>query len=394
MDLDPKLLEFCEMERQKEILTSLLRTKSKRATAKDLGIPPVTVRRAVYAVEKYAAQKGYSPKHGIVHPLPEHLMLTGNSALVNEQTGETVMQWYKSSLDRHQLKAQMIAAANALGEMIKPEEPVEAPKHTLEDLMAWYVLTDYHLGGLSWLLETGEAWDMQIAEDTVYRWISAGVQSIPQTKHAVLCQLGDFLHYDSLTSWTPEHRNVLDSSARYGALPETAIRIVRRLIRALLQHHETVTVIMAEGNHDPMGSSWLRAMLKVFYEHEPRVTVDDSKLPFYAVEWGDTSVFAHHGHLVKPGHVTKTFVGQFREIFGRTKFSYGHLGHYHHTMAKEDSLMILEQHETLSARDAYASRLGHLAQRSAPVIIYHKDHGELYRHRMPFSLLQQYLPAA
>ena len=387
--IDPKLIEYARTDRQREVLALLAEVGSKRAVANQLGITPEKVRRALYAVERYAAEKGYAPQHGIEHPLPEHLLLSGTSTLTDMVTGEHRLQWLKSSLDRHQLKASMIAAANALGEVIKPEEPVAPPKHTLDDLMNTFILTDFHVGALSWLVETGEAWDMQIAEETVYKWIASSVKSVPPAKHAVLCQLGDFLHYDSLDAVTPANRNILDSDTRYGKLPETAIRIVRRLIRALLQHHETVTVIMAEGNHDPAGSSWLRALLKVFYENEPRVEVDDSKLPFYCVEWGQTSVYFHHGHLVKPGHVSKTFAGQFREVFGRTQFSYGHLGHMHHTMSKEDSLMVIEQHETLAARDSYSARLGHISQRSAPVITYHKNHGEVYRHRMPFSMIWQ-----
>jgi hypothetical protein len=73
------------------------------------------------------------------------------------------------------------------------------------------------------------------------------------------------------------------------------------------------------------------------------------------------------------------FVSKFREVFGRTKFSYGHTGHLHHKVVKETNLMILEQHPTLAEPDAYASRGGYMSQCNSSVITYHKDYGEVGR---------------
>ena len=70
---------------------------------------------------------------------------------------------------------------------------------------------------------------------------------------------------------------------------------------------------------------------------------------------------------------------KFREIWGNTKFSYAHMGHFHHVDRKEKTLMIVEQHPTLAAADAYASRGGYLSMRSASVITYRKQHGEVGR---------------
>jgi len=64
-EVDPKLLEFCTTERQREVLQTLLQTGSKRATAKLLNTEPQYVRRVVTIAERRAAQAGYSPKHRI-----------------------------------------------------------------------------------------------------------------------------------------------------------------------------------------------------------------------------------------------------------------------------------------------------------------------------------------
>jgi hypothetical protein len=77
--------------------------------------------------------------------------------------------------------------------------------------------------------------------------------------------------------------------------------------------------------------------------------------------------------------VDDVFASKFREIFGKTKYSYAHLGHRHHIQVKESNIMLVEQHRTLSAPDAYASRGGWLSNRDAKVITYSKKYGEVSR---------------
>lgn len=136
---------------------------------------------------------------------------------------------------------------------------------------------------------------------------------------------------------------------------------------------------MAEGNHDPASSVWLREWLSAHYEKEKRVTVDLNPDPYYCYEFGKTSLFFHHGHKRKIANVDTVFTAKFAEIFGRTKFRYGHQGHFHNRNVKESNLMVIEQHRTLAAKDAYASRGGWMSGREAQAITYHKNFGEVSR---------------
>jgi hypothetical protein len=107
------------------------------------------------------------------------------------------------------------------------------------------------------------------------------------------------------------------------------------------------------------------------------VTIDTEESGFYAYEWGATSLFVHHGHNVKFDHVHTVFAAQYRPLFGRTQYSYAHTGHLHHEKRKETSLMTVQQHPTMSARDAYASRHGLASARKAWVLTYSKRFGEV-----------------
>jgi hypothetical protein len=147
----------------------------------------------------------------------------------------------------------------------------------------------------------------------------------------------------------------------------------------LLAKHQHVHIIMADANHDPVSQIWLREWFSVLYENEPRITVDKSPNPYNAYEFGKTALFFHHGHKRKVSNVSEVFAGQFREMFGRTKHAYAHMGHYHSIDVKENNLMIVEQHRTLAPGDAYSARGGWLSGRDAKVITYSKQFGEVSR---------------
>jgi hypothetical protein len=168
---------------------------------------------------------------------------------------------------------------------------------------------------------------------------------------------------------------LLDGDTRYPKMVRAAIRIVRRVIRMLLEKHERVDVIMADANHDPSSEVWLREMLAAFYDDEPRVVVDTTPGTYTMLEHGDVSLFYHHGHRRGIGNVDSVFVGKFREAYGRTRHSYAHIGHKHQDELKNTNLMKVEMHETLAAPDAYAANGGWLSGRSAKVIYYHRKFG-------------------
>ena len=154
---------------------------------------------------------------------------------------------------------------------------------------------------------------------------------------------------------------------------------MRQIVSMMLEKHMHVHIIHAEGNHNIAGSVWLRELMSCYYENEPRVTVDNSELPYYAYQWGNVSLFAHHGHKKNISDLSSVFAGMFRDIYGMTKYSYVHVGHKHHIDIKENNMMIVEQHRTLAPKDAHAARGGYNSKRSASAIIYHKEYGEVNR---------------
>ncbi len=340
------------------------------------------------SVEILQARRGHAPEHGVDSLLPPGQKLKGVSTLTDLRTGEPVLQWVKSNEDAEQQQAALEAAIAAMGEKLPREKPRPAPVRCNTDLCNVYVLTDYHLGMLAWGEETGADWDTQIAEDMLVAWFSAAIAQSPASESAVFAQLGDFLHWDGMDAVTPTSKHLLDADTRFQKLVRVAIRAVRRVIGLLLAKHEKVHVLMAEGNHDMASSIWLREWLASVYEDEPRVTVDRSPDPYYCVEHGATALFFHHGHKKRMAGIDTVFAAKFREVFGRTRHAYAHMGHLHHIDVKETNLMVVEQHRTLAAPDAHASRGGWMSDRDAQVITYSARYGEVGRLRISPRMLE------
>lgn len=320
------------------------------------------------------------PEHGEPFALPAGHRVKGVSTLVNAD-GDKIVEWIKTTEDSAAAAAAMAATVAALKEDLPRAEPVILNPRVAynSNLLNQYTVTDLHFGMLSWKEETGSDYDLKIAEQLLLDWFAAAIRQSPDASTAILCQLGDLLHHDSHDSVTPAHRNVLDADSRLQKMIRVVIRTLRRIVEMLLEKHDHLHFILSDANHDPAGGAWLREMFAAFYENEPRVTVDTSPSTYNMFEFGETSLFYHHGHKRKIATVDSVFAGKFRETYGRTKFSYAHMGHLHSDEVKSTNLMKVERHETLASPDAYAANGGWLSGRSAKVITYHKQFGEVGR---------------
>lgn len=317
--------------------------------------------------------------HGDVWEEPSGHAVRGVSALVDAE-GRIIQQWVKTAEDSAAKEAKLQAFVDGLKLDLPRATPVpKLPFKRRRELLNLFAVTDVHLGMLSWHEETGADYDLEIAERLLVDWFAAAVEMAPPAATAVLAQLGDLLHHDGWESKTPASGHILDADSRLQKMIRVAIRVMRRIIAMLLEKHAHVHVVMADANHDPAAGAWLREMFAAFYETEPRVTVDSSASTYYVYEHGDVSLFFHHGHKRKIASVDSVFAGRFREIYGRTRFSYAHLGHLHSDEIKPTNLMKVERHETLAAPDAFAANGGWLSGRSAKVITYHAKHGETGR---------------
>lgn len=325
------------------------------------------------------AKKGVGHGRDVSHLVPDGYKIKGTSSLVDE-FGNTKLQWVKTDTDAERQVELMKAVIEGMKSEITPVVPVKAVRTKRDDkLLNLYTVSDFHLGMLAWADESGDDWDMKIAEDLFSRWFDAAFQKAPDAGTGVINLLGDFAHFDSLVAVTPASGHALDADTRYQKLVRYMIRMVRRVVGMALVKHKNVRLLIVQGNHDESGMIWLAEMFSTLYDNEPRVFVDTSPDVYKMVQHGKTTLFFHHGHKARFDAIEPVMIAKFRKAFGESVYSYAHVGHLHHQKIVESRNMIVEQHRTLAAKDAYASRGGWMSGRSANVITYSAEYGEVAR---------------
>lgn len=345
---------------------------SQRAASKKYDVPRTTLRRHLARAE-----------------VPDGFMVKGTSTLV-DPNGAVKLQWIKMSADMERQKAMLMETVEAMKESMPRMKPVSAPKKALDELVNTYVITDFHYGMLAHYREGGANWDLKIAEKTLLGCFSHMMAGAPNAKVGIIAQLGDFLHQDSIAPMTGTvgTTHTVDADGRFSKIVRSAIKSLRAIVDMALAKHERVHVLMAEGNHDLSSSIWLRSLFAALYENEPRVTIDDSDLPFYAYQHGNTMLAFHHGHLKKFAALTNLFAAEFAQMWGATTHRYGHCGHLHHKESKEDMGMTITQHRTLAARDSFSSRHGYHSNRGAQCVTYHSKYGEAGTNNVTPEMIQ------
>ena len=386
MKFDAQMASFATV-RDLEYLEAMEKYGGIAKAAKALNVHRKTIHLAIDRLKKRAAIAGYSPEHDMTHPVPDGFKVRGVSTYYNND-GKAVGQWVKSGIDDSRQKEIIKEIVDGMCEQVPRADVTMPPLGTHDNLCTVYTLTDSHVGMLAWHKEGGEDWDLSIAERTLVGCFEQMVKSSPDASTCVVAQLGDFLHYDSaLSAVTPQSGHSLDADGRMPKMVKTAIRILRTVVDRALQKHQTVVLLLAEGNHDISSSVWLRAMFQALYENEPRIKVIDSELPYYVYQHGQTMIAWHHGHLSKNNSLPILFASQFPKVWGNTVKRYAHVGHRHHVEEKEHSGMTVIQHSTLAARDAYASRGGWMSERHVTSITYSDKYGQVARNTVTPEML-------
>jgi DNA-binding CsgD family transcriptional regulator len=377
-------LEFCKSEREKQTFKLLLEGKTQNQVASKIDVHPRTIRKIKKRVMDRAATKGYSPEHDIRHKIPDNLILKGTSTLYKtDENGNTTkaLEWIKTNADAQHMVEVMQGVLDALREDI-PSNPLDSVKKAQsfnDDLLNLHVVADYHLGMFAWNELSGEDgdWTTERAERFIVEWFKQSIQQSPDAKVGLLLNLGDFFTSDSTDPVTPTSKHLLDVDVKFQQMIRIGTKVIRQIIEMMREKYEVVYLYNVAGNHDFSSTMWLKEFFYQFYENCEDVIVDRSGDIYHAHEHGNVSLFFHHGHKKNVSNVADVFVSKFRDLYGRTKHSYAHLGHFHHQHTKESNLCLVEQHRTMIPTDAYASNGGYLSGRSAYVITYHKEYGEV-----------------
>jgi len=214
------------------------------------------------------------------------------------------------------------------------------------------------------------------------------VACAPHSHEALVINLGDFFHADSLDNQTRQSHNKLDVDTRWTKVLRVGLRIMRTIIETALTKHRRVRVINEIGNHDEHTSQMLTLALSSMYERNPRVTFDQSPARFHYHSFGRNFIGVHHGDTVKPDSLGAIMAADRPLEWGMSVYRYWYTGHVHNRRVFELPGCLVESFRTLAAKDAWHAESGYRSGRDMQAIVLHRDFGEVCRHRVGIEMLK------
>lgn len=348
-----------------------------REYAVDLGIT---------SKDALAARQGFSPEHDMVHTVPAPFVVKGTSTLYKD--GVAKLQWVKTKLDERQVEVAIRDFIQGLVEDARGLSPVIAqPTFVDKDLLVVYPMGDPHLGMYSWSDETGDNFDLGIAERLLCAAVDRLVDSAPPSETALIAELGDFFHSDNDRNQT-KSGHALDVDTRWAKVMQIGLRTMVYCIKKALTKHEKVIVRIVKGNHDGHSSFALALALDAYFSNNDRVKIDLSPAAHWYYRFGQVLIGITHGDTSKMSDLPAVMADDRSEDWGLTKFRYWYQGHIHHQDTKEYRGVVVEAFRTLAAKDAWHAAQGYRSGRDMRCIVHHKDYGEIERHRCDISMLK------
>lgn len=318
---------------------------------------------------------------GETFEVPAGHVVKGVSALLDAD-GRVAAQWVKTTVGGGE--GWIDALRDAMeAHTISPIIP--SPAICEDDTLTIYPLADLHIGMYAWGPESGSDYDVEIATDLVKRNISALVSKSNPSSRAIILGLGDLFHQNDQKNATPGSGHRLDVDGRWRRVYRKCSELMLDIVDIVAAKHDIVEVVFLPGNHDEDASVCFGVSLALYYRMNPRINVYESPGLHWYGRFGKCMFGATHGHTMKPDRMAMMLAADRKQDWGETDHKHFFFGHVHHESAKEVGPVRVESFNTPAARDAYAQGGGYRSSRSMSAITFHREEGEIGRHRVNIS---------
>lgn len=386
MIIDPKLIEWATV-RQIEIIDAIEKHGSISKAAKSLGIIPATIRSAIIGLKARAAKAGYSPDHSMLRPVPDGFKVSGVSNYYDPD-GKLKGQWVKSSIDKERSLEVIKEWADSLSATVKGlAKPIPAPPKAGKDLLCIIPMGDPHFGMHAWWADAGQDFDLKEAERLTCGAIDRLIATSPDASIGMLLNLGDMFHADNQKNQS-QSGHQLDVDGRWAKVQQVGLRAMIYCLKRMLEKYRKVVFRINRGNHDGHSAYALALMLSCYFHAEPRIEIDLSPAEFWYYQFGKVLLGSTHGDTAKGPALPGIMATDKPVEWGTSAHRYWLVGHVHHQDSKEYPGAVVEYFRTLAARDAWHAGQGYRAGRDMRLIVMHKEHGEIERHRVDVGMLK------
>lgn len=267
----------------------------------------------------------------------------------------------------------------------RPEWPVSAAvvlPRSAERHLFEVCMMDLHVGKLAWAEETGEDYDISIAEEVFRDALETLIQGVQgRCVERILFPIGnDLLQIDNLTNsttgGTPQ-----DTDTRYAKMYARAEGMMRYALERLSQI-APVTAPVVPGNHDRQSALSLGRTLRAWFHANDRVTIDASPRLRKYHRYGVNLIGYTHGSEEKHADLPLIMAQECGTDWAETFFREFHVGHLHksketrYTAGDTFNGVRVRIIPSLCAVDAWHSMKGYVGGiRSAEAYLWNHDTG-------------------
>ncbi len=228
---------------------------------------------------------------------------------------------------------------------------------------------DVHFGKYAWAAETGQNYDLKIAE-RIFRNAVEDLVSLSSSfpvAQFVLPIGNDFYHVDNQQSATTKGTRV-DSDGRYAKIIEVGEMAIVWAVEYLASI-APVRVPWIPGNHDEVASFHLARTIAAWFHNCPSVTVDASPAKRKYVRFGQNLIGYIHGDKIKAQRLPTIMAQERRQDWGETTCHEWRQGHFHRpgmlqtTAVGSEEGVVIRTLQSLSATDSWHHEMGFVGNR-------------------------------
>jgi len=252
----------------------------------------------------------------------------------------------------------------------KPIVPPTDYKYIDDGEVLEVTYVDPHNGLLAWQAESGENYDLKIAQERFLKcvWDIVSRCKHKKIKRIILCMLGDVLHTAN-DNQTTEKGTFQSVDGRYVKITDTTEATIVNVI-AILKSIAPVEVVWVSGNHSRISEYLvMRSVEKSFSD----VKFDIAPNPIKSIQIGNAMVGLAHGDMPKK-NITNNVDREARMI-GGIKYIEQHCGHFHSEITTWVNGIIVRYLPSLCSSSAWEHQQGYLNFKAMISFVWSEENG-------------------
>ena len=266
-----------------------------------------------------------------------------------------------------------------------PIQPTVKHKNKQEEHLLVINPSDIHIGKYAAAIETGEAYDLEIAQKRVVDGVK-GIVDLASGFNItrILLAIGnDVLHVDNVYNTTTKgtRQDVI------GKWHEHFVIALELYIWACeyLRNIAPVDAIHSMSNHDYQSGFHLAHCLKSYFHKDKLVNVDAEPKHRKYYRYGKSLIGFAHGDGAKQNDMPLLMANEAKNDWAETVYRYWYLHHVHHRMkykwldGKDYHGCTIEYMRSPSASDSWHHRKGYTAPKGVQGHVHHIQYGQVAR---------------